>query len=177
MLATHEAPTQQAANTPKLETRIREACRVRHYSLATEKAYVGWYKRFVRWAGLKHPATLGGDVVERWLSHLATDGEVAASTQRQALAAILFLYQQVLGLKLPWLEEVDVAQRKLHAAQQRGVGVGCQQAGNGGKGSHGDFSFGLSFSNLPHTSAPAVRHSSTLATWPRATAGTFCQSA
>lgn len=87
MLATHEAPTQQAANTPKLETRIREACRVRHYSLATEKAYVGWYKRFVRWAGLKHPATLGGDVVERWLSHLATDGEVAASTQRQWAAA------------------------------------------------------------------------------------------
>ena len=71
---------------PKLEQRIRDACRVRHYSLATERIYVGWYKRFVRWAGLKHPATLGGDVVERWLSHLATEGNVSASTQRQALA-------------------------------------------------------------------------------------------
>jgi integron integrase len=91
---------------PKLEQRIRDACRVRHYSLATERAYVGWYKRFVRWAGLKHPATLGGDMVERWLSYLATDGQVAASTQRQALSAILFLYQQVLGLKLPWMDNI-----------------------------------------------------------------------
>ena len=65
---------------PKLEQRIRDACRLRHYSLSTERVYVAWYKRFVRWAGLKHPATLGGDVVERWLSHLAADGEVSAST-------------------------------------------------------------------------------------------------
>ena len=81
---------------PKLEQQIRDACRTRHYALATERAYVAWYKRFVRWAGLKHPATLGGDAVERWLSHLATEGEVSASTQRQALAAVLFLYRQVL---------------------------------------------------------------------------------
>jgi integron integrase len=96
---------------PKLEQRIRDACRLRHYSLATEKVYVAWYKRFVRWSGLKHPATLGGDVVERWLSHLATEGEVSASTQRQALAAILFLYQQVLGLKLPWLDNITRAKQ------------------------------------------------------------------
>jgi integron integrase len=94
---------------PKLEHRIREACRVRHYSLSTERIYVGWYKRFVRWAGLKHPATLGGDVVERWLSHLATDLDVSASTQRQALAAILFLYQQVMGLKLQWMDSITRA--------------------------------------------------------------------
>lgn len=97
MQTTHEAPaaapmiaTPQAASCRKgeLEQRIREACRVRHYSLATEKTYVSWYRRFVRWAGMKHPATLSADVVERWLSHLATDGEVLASTQRQALAAV-----------------------------------------------------------------------------------------
>ena len=98
--------TCQATKPARLADRIREACRVRHYSLSTEKVYVAWYKRFVRWAGLKHPATLGGDVVERWLSHLATDGEVSASTQRQALAAILFLYQQVLGVKLPWMDSI-----------------------------------------------------------------------
>jgi integron integrase len=91
---------------PKLEQQIREACRVRHYSLATERAYVHWYKQFVRWAGMKHPATLGGDRVQAWLSHLATDRKVAASTQRQALAAMLFLYRQVLGVKLPWLDDI-----------------------------------------------------------------------
>lgn len=96
---------------PKLEQRIRDACRTRHYSLATERVYVAWYKRFVRWAGLKHPATLGNDVVERWLSHLATVDQVSASTQRQALSAILFLYQQVLGLKLPWLDNVTRAKQ------------------------------------------------------------------
>jgi integron integrase len=90
----------------ELEARIRDACRVRHYSLSTERTYVAWYKRFIRWAGLKHPATLGADMVERWLSHLATDGEVAASTQRQALAAILFLYRQVLHMDLPWLDGI-----------------------------------------------------------------------
>lgn len=111
MQATQEAastptPTATSARAGDLERRIREACRVRHYALATEKAYVSWYRRYVHWAGLRHPATLGGDVVERWLSHLATDGEVAASTQRQALAAILFLYRQVLQVDLPWLDNV-----------------------------------------------------------------------
>ena len=100
-----------AAKPRKLEDQIREACRVRHYSLATERAYVRWYRDFVRWCGLKHPATLGGDRVEAWLSHLATDRDVSASTQRQALAAVLFLYRQVLGLKLPWLDNVTRAKQ------------------------------------------------------------------
>lgn len=105
--ATPAAIGQSTEQRPaRLEDQIRAACRVRHYSLATERAYVGWYKRFVRWAGLKHPATLGGDRVQAWLSHLATDGNVAASTQRQALSAVLFLYQQVLGLKLPWMDDI-----------------------------------------------------------------------
>jgi integron integrase len=95
----------------KLEEQIRQACRVRHYSLATERSYVRWYLQFVRWAGLKHPATLGADRVEAWLSHLATEREVAASTQRQALAAILFLYRQVLGMQLPWLDNVTRAKQ------------------------------------------------------------------
>lgn len=99
---------------PKLEEQIRQACRVRHYSLATERTYVRWYKQFVRWAGLKHPATLGGDRVEAWLSHLATERDVSASTQRQALAAILFLYRHVLGLQLPWLDNVTRAKQPVH---------------------------------------------------------------
>lgn len=111
-----DAAEQAAPNAPpaqRLADRIREACRVRHYSLSTEKVYVAWYKRFVRWAGLRHPATLGGDVVERWLSHLATDEDVAASTQRQAKAAILFLYKQVLGIDLPWLDDVVSAKQSV----------------------------------------------------------------
>ena len=105
------APTCKPA---KLEEQIRQACRVRHYSLATERAYVRWYKDFVRWAGLKHPATLGGDRVEAWLSHLATVREVSASTQRQALAAVLFLYRQVLGVRLPWLDNITRAKQPVH---------------------------------------------------------------
>lgn len=103
-----------APKPARLEDQIRQACRVRHYSLATERAYVRWYKAFVRWAGLKHPATLGGDRVQAWLSHLATDREVSASTQRQALAAILFLYRQVLGLQLPWLDNIVRAKQPVH---------------------------------------------------------------
>lgn len=98
----------------KLEDQIRAAIRVRHYALATERSYVAWYKQFVRWAGLKHPATLGGDVVQSWLSHLASERDVSASTQRQALAAILFLYQQVLGLQLPWMNDIVRAKQPHH---------------------------------------------------------------
>lgn len=103
-----------SAKPAKLADQIRQSCRVRHYSMATERAYVRWYQQFVRWAGLKHPATLGGDRVEAWLSHLATEREVSASTQRQALAAILFLYRQVLGMDLPWLANVTRAKQPQH---------------------------------------------------------------
>jgi len=95
----------------KLEEQIRQACRVRHYSLATERSYVRWYRQFVRWAELRHPGAMGAPEVEAWLSHLATQRDVAASTQRQAKAAILFLYGQVLGVQLPWLQEVVSAKQ------------------------------------------------------------------
>ena len=112
------APAVMGSVTPgkpaRLEDQIRAACRVRNYSLSTERCYVGWYKRFVRWAGLRHPATLGGDRVQAWLSHLATQRDVSASTQRQALSAILFLYQQVLGLKLPWMDDIVRARQPQH---------------------------------------------------------------
>ena len=83
----------------KLEDQIRDACRVRHYSLATERSYVRWYKQFVRWAGLKHPATLGADRVQAWLSYLATERDVAASTQRQALQCACRCNSAVRGWK------------------------------------------------------------------------------
>lgn len=107
--------TNTASDKPaKLEEQIRQACRVRHYSLETERIYVAWYKAFVRWAGLKHPATLGGDRVQAWLTQLATEKNVSASTQRQAKAAILFLYRQVLGMSLPWLDHIVSAKQPVH---------------------------------------------------------------
>ena len=77
---------------------MREAIRVRHYSPRTEAAYVAWVRRYVRFCGLRHPTALGEADVERFLTHLAVRGRVAASTQNQALAALLFLYREVLRL-------------------------------------------------------------------------------
>lgn len=80
--------------------RVRAACRVRHFSVRTEEAYVGWVRRFVLFHGRRHPRGLGAEEVAAFLSHLATEGQVASSTQNQARAALLFLYREVLELPL-----------------------------------------------------------------------------
>lgn len=90
---------------------VRRRLRLKQYSACTEKAYVGWIWRFVVANGRTHPRDLGVAEVERFLSTLATDGKVAASTQSQALSALLFLYREVLGLQLPWMENVVRAKR------------------------------------------------------------------
>lgn len=90
---------------------MREAIRTRHYSLRTEKAYCDWVRRYVRFHGLRHPGQLGGEHVAAFLSFLANDRHVSASTQNQALAAVLFLYREVLQQDLPWLEGVVRAKR------------------------------------------------------------------
>lgn len=94
-----------------LVSRIREAIRTRHYSRRTEEAYVAWVRRFVRFHGLRHPATLGSADVSRFLSSLAVGGRVSASTQNQALAALLFLYRDVLEQDVGWLHDVVRAKR------------------------------------------------------------------
>ena len=81
--------------SPFLEE-VRHAIRVRHYSLRTEDAYLGWIKRFILFHGKRHPAQMGETEVSAFLTHLATVRNVAASTQNQALSALLFLYKQVL---------------------------------------------------------------------------------
>ena len=96
---------------PRLLDQMREALRLRHYSLRTEQAYLHWTKRFIYFHGKRHPRDLGPREVEAFLSHLAVEGGVSASTQGQALAALLFLYKQVLGVDLPWLDEVVRAKR------------------------------------------------------------------
>jgi len=91
---------------PKLLEQVREVIRTRHYSLRTEGTYLGWIRRFILFHGKRHPREMGRQEVQQFLSHLAVEGHVAASTQSQALSAILFLYQQVLKQDIGWLDEV-----------------------------------------------------------------------
>lgn len=101
-----------AAGAPKLLDRIRQAVRVRHYSLSTERTYVQWCKRYVLHHGKRHPATMGAGEVEAFLSHLAMQRNVSSSTQNQALAAVLFMYKHVLEIELPWLDNLVRAKPK-----------------------------------------------------------------
>jgi len=90
---------------------VHEAIRRLHYSRRTEETYVHWVRRFIYWSGKRHPATLGEPEVTAFLSHLATERKVAAATQNQALAALLFLYKQVLGRELGWFDDLVRAKR------------------------------------------------------------------
>ena len=95
----------------KLIERFREAIRTRHYSRRTEQAYWHWVRRFIFFHGKRHPGEMGAGEVTAFLSWLATERDVAAATQNQALSALLFLYKHVLGHDLPWLERMVRAQR------------------------------------------------------------------
>jgi len=94
---------------PKLLDELCARIRARHYSIRTEKAYADWVRRFILFHDKRHPRDMGAAEVEAFLSHLAVDGKVSASTQNQALAAILFLYREVLEIDLPWLDGVTRA--------------------------------------------------------------------
>jgi hypothetical protein len=75
----------------KLVDQIRHLARAKHFSIRTERCYVHWAERYIRFHGIRHPNTMGAPEVEAFLTHLAVDGRVAAGTQNQALAAVLFL--------------------------------------------------------------------------------------
>ena len=96
----------------RLLDQVRERVRYLHYSLRTEQAYVHWIRAFVRYHGLRHPKTMGGPEVEAYLSWLSSARGVSVSTHRQALSALLFLYQQVFGQQLPWMQAIGRPQRK-----------------------------------------------------------------
>src|SRR5689334_1667820 len=95
-----------APQQPKLLDRVRAACRVRHFSRRTEDAYHDWIERFIRFHRIRHPDTMGEPEVNAFLTYLAVDRNVAASTQNQAMAALLFLYAEVLGRPLNQLNVV-----------------------------------------------------------------------
>ena len=96
---------------PRLLDQVRAACRTAHYSLRTEQAYTHWIKRYILWSGKRHPRDMGSAEVSAFLTHLANDLDVSASTQNQALAALLYLYKTVLGIQLPWMDDIVRAKR------------------------------------------------------------------
>ena len=96
---------------PKLLDQVREQIRLRHYSIRTEAVYLEWVKRYIRFHKYRHPQEMGAPEVEAFLSDLAVRRDVSASTQNQALSAILFLYKQVLQIELPWMDGVIRARR------------------------------------------------------------------
>jgi len=99
---------------PKLLDRMRALMRTRHYSIRTEDAYVQWARRYILHHGKRHPSAMGAEEINAFLSHLAVERNVAASTQNQALSAILFLYRDVLGDEVPWLTDLIRAPRREH---------------------------------------------------------------
>lgn len=105
------APAPDVSGRPRLLDRVHEAARRRYFSRRTEEAYVHWIKRFIYFHGKRHPASLGESEVTAFLNHLAAERSVAASTQNQALSGLLFLYREVLGRKLAWLDGLQRASR------------------------------------------------------------------
>jgi integron integrase len=98
-----------APDPPRLMDRVRQLCRLRHFSPRTEEAYTHWIRRFIVFHDKRHPGTLGEAEVARFLSSLASDGEVSGSTQNQALSALLFLYTAVLQRPLPPIPAIQRA--------------------------------------------------------------------
>ena len=109
-----EATTQPPAATSPLGERVRHALRVRHLSRRTERAYLDWIRRYWFFHARRDPALLGPEQVMAFLNDLAVNQRVAAATQNQALAALLFLYRHVLGQDLPWLDDLIRAPRPQH---------------------------------------------------------------
>src|SRR5438309_3251651 len=99
------------ASKPKLLDQVRDAIRLKHYSIRTEQAYIDWIKRFILFHNKRHPREMAEAEVTQFLTHLARDGNVAASTQNQALSALLFLYKEVLKQEIGWLGRVERAKR------------------------------------------------------------------
>lgn len=107
------APPLPPLQSERLLDQLRERVRYLHYSIRTERAYVHWVSLYVRFHGLRHPAEMAGPEVEAFLSWLANERQVAAATHKQALCAVLFLYQKVLGQDLPWMNEIGRPKARL----------------------------------------------------------------
>jgi site-specific recombinase XerD len=160
MIPASDAPSParigSTAPAHRLLDQLRERVRYLHYSIRTEEAYVHWVRAFVRFHGLRHPKEMGADEVRTFLCWLAVERRVSVSTHRQALSALLFLYRQVFGQRLPWLDVLDRPQRKprlpvvLTTAEVRAVLALLE-------GTHAVQSAGITHPATPHT----LRHAFT----------------
>src|SRR5258706_9226762 len=110
-MATDKWYSKAPAPAPRLLDQVRDAIRRKHYSLRTEQSYVFWIKRYILFHDKRHPKDLGEADVTKFLNHLARAWGVAASTQNQALSALLFLYKAVLLQPLPWLDDIERVKR------------------------------------------------------------------
>lgn len=104
-------PVTSGPRPRRLLDQVRDKLRTLHYSPRTEDAYVGWIRRYIWFHDKRHPRDMGAPEVEAFLSHLATQRGVSASTQNQALSGLLFLYTQVLDVEIGWVEGVTRAKR------------------------------------------------------------------
>ena len=96
---------------PRLIDQVRNVLRVHHYSVRTEDSYIQWIKRFIFFHNKRHPREMGEKEIRSFLTHLAVDKHVSASSQNQALSALLFLYKKVLQIELEWIDDVVRAKR------------------------------------------------------------------
>src|SRR5262245_2093384 len=110
-LAIQSQPATEPVRQPRLLERVRHACRVRHYSLRTEDAYHDWIRRFILFHNKRHPQEMAAAGINAFLTHLAVEGHVSASTQNQAFSALLFLYQKVLEVEPGVIQGVIRAKR------------------------------------------------------------------
>ena len=110
-VASVNSSSTEAHSPPRLLDEVRATLRLEHYSGRTETTYVDWIKRFILFNKKRHPAEMGAEEVRAFLTYLATERNVAASTQNQALSALIFLYRVVLKQKLPWVDQFERVQR------------------------------------------------------------------
>jgi site-specific recombinase XerD len=148
-----------APQQPRLLDRVRDKIRVKPYSIRSEHAYVDWVRRFVLFHGKRHPADLGAGEVEAFLTHLAVEGRVSASTQNQAKSALLFLYKEVLGGELPWLKNVENAKRpqRLPAVLERDEVAALLSRMTGSNGLIARLLYGSGLQNVQRSMRQALR--------------------
>jgi len=101
----------QSTNKPRLLAEVRNVARMRHFSIRTEQAYVNWIRRFILFHQKRHPRDMGEAEIRTFISHLAVEGEISASTQTVALSALLFLYRDVLKKDLPYVSNIERARK------------------------------------------------------------------
>src|SRR6266545_3826663 len=120
-------------SSPRLLDQVRTVIRVKHFSLSTERAYVGWIRRFILFHHKRHPKDMAELEIRQFISHLAVDAKISASTQTVALSALLFLYRDVLKMALAYIANIERALRTQHSALSTQHGASCTRSSSDSK--------------------------------------------